>query len=129
MFGFLTVNTGAELICFIIALVTLTRDTSDIWRLMIVFLFITCLTEILGFHFKKMYLADRQHVRPNIWLYNILLFFQYSFFCLVFNYLLKKYIHVQRYIITTFIVLTIVYVFGLVKNGVFNYNELTNTVM
>jgi hypothetical protein len=96
---------------------------------MIFFLLITCATEILGHHFKLLYLADKKHMPPNLWLYNILLFFQYTFYCLVFNYLLKRYITVTPYIIATFIILTLIYIFGLVKNGVFKYNELTNTVM
>jgi len=129
MFGFLTVNTGAELICFFTAFFCLRSEKSPVWRLMIVFLFITCVTEILGYHFKMLYLADRAHARPNVWLYNILLVFQASFFSLMFNHILQPYVKSLPVILGGLAIFALLYIYELIVHGIFVYNEMTNTAM
>ena len=129
MIYYFTVNTIIELICFITALVCLLNDNSRIWRSMIVFLFITCVTEMAGIYVKKLYLADRQHVHPNLWLYNILLIFQVGFFSLMFYTLLRKYINSKPIIISGLALIIVLYNYELFSHGIFLYNELTNTVL
>jgi len=129
MLQFFTINTTVETICFLIAMICLFADTNIEWRLFILFLFITCITEMAGIRFKKLYLEDRIHNHPNIWLYNILLLFQISFISLIFEKLLNRYINIKSIIILTVILLVSTYIYELIRHGIFRYNELTNTMM
>jgi len=124
-----TLNTSVEIICFLIALICLHNDAKVEWKLFIVFLFITCITEMAGVHFKKMYLADRIHNPPNIWLYNILLLFQICFFSMIFEMLLSKYFNIKIVIFGIGTLLLAIHDYELYEHGIFAYNELTNTVM
>jgi hypothetical protein len=126
---FFTINTISELICFLIATVCLIQDKTPVWRWMIIFLFITCVTEMLGIYVKKLYLADRLHVHPNAWLYNILLVFQASFICLMFNSILNKYGKSKLIFFTGFALLSVIYIYEAITEGIFIYHNLTNTVM
>jgi hypothetical protein len=129
MLSYLTVSTTAELICFFIAFLCLNKDSSGVWKSMILFLFITCLTELLGIHFRKLFLEDRVHAHQNVWLYNILLVFQACFISFMFHHLLKKYTQSKPIIISGLVILSVFYIFGIFTHGIFVYNETTNTVM
>jgi hypothetical protein len=129
MLKFITFNTGAEIICLIIALMCLIKDKSLAWRNMILFLLLTCITEISGIYVRKLYLIDRAHVHPNVWLYNILLVFQMGFTNLMFNHLLSKYSNSKPFIISGLALLVIFYAYETVSHGIFVYNNLTNIVM
>ena len=129
MLSYFTLGITAETICFLTALICLTKDVSLPWRIMVLFLFIICVTEMFGLHFKRLYLADRAHVRPNVWLYNILLIFQASFISYMFDYLLSKFVNIKPFIVSGLALLTILYVYEIWSHGVFVYNETTNTVM
>lgn len=126
---FFTINTGSELICFTIATVCLIHDRNSIWRWMIIFLFITCVTEMLGIYVKKLYLADRLHVHPNAWLYNILLVFQAFFISLMFENILSKYGKSKLIFFSGLALLTVIYIYEAITEGIFIYHNLTNTVM
>ncbi len=82
-----------------------------------------------GIYVKKLYLADRVHVHSNAWLYNILLIFQAVFFNLFFEKILNKYRNCKPVILSGFAVLMILYAYELYTHGIFEYNNLTNTVM
>ncbi|MDB5007798.1 MAG: hypothetical protein JWP45_2191 [Mucilaginibacter sp.] len=129
MLNYLTINTGAEFICFIIALVCLTKDRSFAWRSMLLFLFIICITETIGVHIKKLYLADTVHVHPNIWIYNILLIFQIGFISFMFKHLLDTYIKSKPVILSGLILLAILYIIDIFTHGVFVKHNLTTIVM
>jgi hypothetical protein len=129
MLHFITINTAAELFCFFVAIFSLVNDSSLVWRSFVLFLFITCVTEILGIHLKELYLADRAHVHPNVWLYNILLIFQAGFVSFMFNHLIGKYVKSKPIIISGLALLAILYIYELLNHGIFKYNELTNTAM
>jgi hypothetical protein len=129
MLKYFTLNTTTEAVCFIIALVCLAKDTCLVWRGMVLFLFITCITEMIGVHIKRLYLADKVHVHPNVWLYNILLLLQACFISMMFLYLLNKYTNSKRIILSGLALLFILYVYETVTHGIFVYNNITNTVM
>lgn len=126
---YFTISTTAEAICFLIALGCLAKDSSRIWRCMVVFLFVTCATEMTGIYVKRLYLADKLHVHPNVWLYNILLLFQASFISLMFHHLLGKYSNRRHLILSGLVLLGALYVFETLAHGIFIYNNITNTVM
>jgi hypothetical protein len=130
MLNYFTISTSAEMLCFIVALICLRNDKSRIWQSMILFLLIICITELLGVHFKKVYLADRVHNLPNLWLYNVLLIFQAGFISLMFQHLLNKYVNSKSFIIAGLAVLAVIYIYEAITHGILlSYNELTNTVM
>ena len=84
---------------------------------------------MFGLHFKRLYLTDRAHVHPNIWLYNFLLIFQGGFISYMFEYLLSKFVHIKMVIVGGLIVFTVLYIYETWSHGIFVYNEITNTVM
>ncbi|MFI5136448.1 MAG: hypothetical protein ACHQIM_01390 [Sphingobacteriales bacterium] len=129
MLHYFTLNTIVETICFVIAFLCLKKDASLVWRSMVLFLFVTCVIEMSGIYFKRLYLADRVHAHPNIWLYNILLLFQAGMFNWMFRQLLSKYIKSRPIIISGLAILAILYACEIFAHGIFIYNELTNTVM
>jgi len=129
MLHYLTLNTAVETICFVIAFLCLKKDPGLVWRSMILFLFVTCVTEMSGIYFRGLYLADRVHVHPNIWLYNLFLLFQAGFFSWMFQHLLNKYIKSRPIIVSGLALLVMIYAYEIFTHGIFVYNELTNTVM
>lgn len=129
MLNYFTLNTTVELFCFFTALICLRKDISLAWRSMMLFLLITCITEMLGHHIRMLYLADRVHVRPNVWLYNGLLLFQAAFISFMFQHLLNKYINSMPIILGGLALLAILYVYEILDHGIYVYNEKTNTVM
>jgi len=112
----------AEIVCFIVALVCLLKDTETAWRLMIVFLFITSATEICGKWLKD----TNQH---NTFLYNIYLIFEASFTSLLFHNIFSKYFNSKPLILSGLAFLLVLYLYGIYDHGFFVFNDLTATVM
>lgn len=130
MVGYFTFNTIVEVACLAIALFCLWRDPGPVYRSMILFLLITVTAEMLGVHFKKLYLKDRIHNHSNAWIYNILLIFQAGFTYLFFHSLLSRYSKkYTAFILIALVLLSILYIYEISIDGVFNYHNLTNTVM
>jgi len=129
MLSYITISTTVEIICFFVALFCISQDKSIAWRSLVLFLFITCITELLGIHFRKLFVADMTHVHQNVWLYNILLVIQACFISFMFNHLLKKYINSKPIIISGLALLAVSYLSDISNHGFFIYNETTNTVM
>jgi hypothetical protein len=129
MLNYFTINTVAEIICFITALLCLTKDTSFYWRWLILFLLITCIAEITGIYCKRLYLADKAHVPSNAWVYNVLIVFQASFFSLIFHHFLSRFFKSKPIIISGLAFLAAVYCYEIFLHGFFVYVELTNTTM
>src|ERR1700761_9014791 len=84
MLIYFTANTIAEITCLVFAIVCLIKDNSFIWRCMILYLLITCITEITG-----IYISHRTH--NNHWVYNIFLLFEAGFTNLMFANLFSSY--------------------------------------
>jgi len=129
MLRYFTVNTVAELVCLVIALICLSKNQDKIWRSFIVFMFITVFTEMAGIHIKKVY-----H-QPNAWLYNLLLLVQGFFYVRMFDHLLYSN---RRSPVITFpaglLCLLFVYecvsntFFGATPNHKYYYYSTTNSV-
>ncbi|WP_259069985.1 hypothetical protein HDF24_24885 [Mucilaginibacter sp. X4EP1] len=126
---YFTLNTSVEIICFIVAFFCLIKDKSPAWKSMILFLLITCVTELIGIYIKKLYLADTVHVRPNVWIYNVLIIFQAGFTSFMFSHLLNKYINSKPIILGGLAVLFILYVVEVYVHGVFEKHNITTTSM
>lgn len=125
---YFTINTSAELICFISALISLRKNNNWVSWLIVVFLLITVVTEMIAIPIKMHYLADTKHNLPNIWLYNLLLIVQLSFYNIIFVMLFNRRIYT---ISTLFVFLPILfgfYIYEICTHGLYEYNELTNSI-
>jgi hypothetical protein len=129
MIHYFTVNTIAETICFVIAIICLAKDDNMVWKSMILFLFIICITEFMGIYIKRLYLIDRQHVHPNPWLYNIQLIFQIGFISSMFRHALRNYTKIDLIIFIEFLLVVMIYSYEIYKHGIFIYNDLTKTIL
>jgi len=112
-----------EIICLLTALICLWGDSNLVWRSMILFLLITCVTEIMG---KMMKL---NHINNNQWLYNIFLVFEAGFTSFMFYNLLKKHINSKPLVIGGLALIISVYVYEIILHGFFVFNDYTTTVM
>lgn len=80
---YFTGNTISELVCFLAAIFFLWKDKAPAWKLLIVFLALTCITEMGGIYLRRVI-----HMH-NSWLYNIFIlaecsintYFFYNLFC------------------------------------------------
>lgn len=129
MLKYLTLNTSVEWICFIIACICLIKDKSPVWRSMILYLLITCVSETLGIHIKLQYMADPVNVLPNVWVYNILLIFQAGFISTMFLFLLKVRLKGSPLILMGLALLSILYVYEQFEHGLFKKHAVTTIVM
>lgn len=124
MSGYFTTNTNVELICFITALLCLIRDSSFVWRSMILYLFITFTVEMAG-----IYISGPKQLISNHWVYNIFLICEIGFTHLMFAHLLSRYINSKPIILIGLAILCIVYAYELWDHGFLIYNHHTYTVM
>jgi hypothetical protein len=144
MLRFFTINTVAELICFIVAIICLIKDKDLAWVCMIPFLLITCIAEMIGIYLKGPYLVymhelsddKKMHVQlhipevhSNIWVYNILLIFETGFVTLMFSHILVKNKLIKPIIISGLILIFITYCIELLVHGIFDENDVTTTIM
>jgi hypothetical protein len=129
MLHYLTLNTAVEFLCLLVAIICLFKDKSPIWKTMAFFLLVTCISELAGIYFKRIYVANGMHGHQNVWIYNILLIFQACFFSLMFQHLLSKYFGSKSMIIGGLAAIVAVYIYELADHGIFLYNQHANTVM
>lgn len=83
---YVSINTIAEMICFLIGLLCLFQDKSVLWKSFIAYLFIVCVTETLGIYLRV------QHHR-NYLVYTIYMFFECLMVSTFFYYMYKRYHH------------------------------------
>jgi hypothetical protein len=124
MSNYFTANTTIEIICFGFAVICLINDSSLVWKSMILYLFLTCVTEILG-----IIIPGPSNLISNHWVYNIFLICEAGFTHLMFAYLLSKYINSKPIVIIGLAILCIVYTGELIDHGFLVYNHYTYTVM
>jgi len=122
MFKYITFNTGAETICFLVAVICLTRNVSRTWKILVPYLFITCAVEYAGVYLKKNH-------QPNQWPYNILLIFQILVVSLIFMNLFSRYLKKKTLVIVGVAVLLLFYIYDTISHGFFTFYELTYNVM
>lgn len=118
MLKYFTVNTTSELICFITAVVCLTKDRNLIWRSMILYLFITCLAEFTG---KYIWINNKN----NNWVYNIFLLCESGFTSLMFINLFSKHTDSKPMVLNGLALFLVCYASEIAHHGFFNYNNLT----
>lgn len=129
MLSYLTINTIAEILCFIVAVACMLKDKSLAWRSMVLFLLVTCITELSGIYIKRLNIGNHIHRYRNEWLYNIFMIFQIYFMSYMFHHLLNQYTKAKWMIISGVSLLIILYIYEVYKDGVFEDHILTFTTM
>lgn len=124
MLRYLTLTIIIELICFTVALICLLKDNNLAWKGMVLYLFITCITELIG-----VYIVKNTQSQNNQWVYNIFLLFEAGFTHLMFAALLSKYINSKPTIIIGFALIALVYLYEIYNNSFLIYAVLTYTIM
>jgi hypothetical protein len=124
MATYFTLTTVAELICFFTACFCLFRDSSIVWRLMVVYLFLTCVTEIGG-----AYISGPQFSVNNHWIYNAFLLCEIGFTHLMFFHLLSFYINCKPIIMVGLTVIIVIYIIETINHGFLEYNNTSYSVM
>ena len=101
--------------CFCAGLILLWKDKSMFWKLALVFLFVTCVTESYG-----LYLAHKYH--NNLKLYNYFFLIEQAFISYSMFYCFKPYINPKFIVIvgSTFLLISNLYFFLGYTGGDFN---------
>ncbi|AYL96140.1 hypothetical protein [Mucilaginibacter celer] len=81
---YITINTGAELLCFFIGLFCVAWDKTPAWRVLLIYQFATCLIEFTG-----IYLRD--HHQRNSIVYDIFITAECGTVSYFFYYLFRRY--------------------------------------
>jgi hypothetical protein len=122
MLRYFTFNTSFEILCFLTAMVCLSKETNRVWKGVRIYLFVTCITEVFGIYLKS-------HHQSNQWPYNILLLFQIGYTSLMFADLLNKYVNSRRLIYWLLLSLLLVYSCETFNHGFLKFNEWTYSSM
>jgi len=123
MLKYFTVNTSIELICFLTALLYLRRDKSFAWRGIIIYLFITCLTELFAIYLKK------QLHHNNQWPYNLSIIFEATFISLLFLNLFNKYFNSKPVILGGLALLLVIYCYEVKEHHFVLFRDTTNDLL
>lgn len=129
MLGLFTINTVAELICFLVSLICLYKVSNPVWRSMIIFMLLTCVVEMVGVHLKHLYKQDPKHALPNVWLYNLFRLVETGFMSCMFHELLKPYIKTKPLLLISTSIILVTYVFEWSTRGLFTYFGTVDTVI
>ena len=124
MSEYLSINIIVELICFIIAIICLTGDKSTTWKSWIIYLFITCVTEITG---KILRHAHDTHLNELI--YNIYILFEAGFITALLSNIISRYTNTKPVIYGGLSLLMFLYMIEVIQHGIYIFNNMTTTVM
>ncbi|QKJ30681.1 hypothetical protein HQ865_13260 [Mucilaginibacter mali] len=121
--AYITVNTTAEAVCFLLSLACLYKDKEPAWRLFIFFLLTTVIVEMGG-----IYVRDQMQL-PNYMIYNVFLLIE----CLVqyyfFYFLYKTYHDTKKLLIGWLIAFALFYFAELISKHFGAYVSVSSTVM
>jgi hypothetical protein len=123
MSPYITVNTAAEFICFVVSILCLYKDKDPVWRSFILFLLATCLVEVGGI-FMRIVLH-----KPNFMLYNVFLVIESLFESYFFYHLYKTYYNRFKLFGAWAITFLFVYFAELLSNKYAGFVFITFTVV
>jgi hypothetical protein len=101
----------------------LRKDNVWRWKYFSVFLLITCIAEVTGIYLKRV------HHPSNAWVYNVLMVFEIGFVNIMYLEIFRRYAKAKTVIICGVILFVLLYAYELLTHGIFQYNNLTYTVM
>lgn len=122
MLSYFTLGTIPEFICLGIAVISLHKDNAIAWRRNILYLILVVLIELSGIYLKT--LGEK-----NSWVYNILVFFEISFFSLMFQNVLSKYTNSRLIILLGLGLLLGFYCYELFSHGYDKRHHLTIIIL
>jgi len=122
MLNYLTFSTVFELQCFIVSIICLSKSNERAWKILPVYLLITCIAEVIGIYLK------REH-QANQWPYNILLICHVLFTSYLFLSLFRKHNKSKLIIISGLVILTLLYLYDISQHGFLRFNLLTYNTM
>jgi hypothetical protein len=119
---YLTINTVPEILCFIAAMIFLFKDKEPAWRMLIVYLFLTCFTELTGVYIRKVLFEG------NLFIYNIYILAECFFVSTFFYYLYQRYPH-KKWWVAWPVVFLLMYITEMFYNDFDNFVSITASVM
>ena len=121
--NFITVNTCAEFICFLAALIFLFKDKDPAWRLFIPYMLLTCIVETCGIYMRLV-----AHV-SNYQLYNVFLLFECLMMSFTFFNLYKPYGQRKKWLIVWLCCFAAMYITELIIHHVKAFVSVTAAIM
>lgn len=121
--SYLSVNTGAEMLCLLIALFCLFKDKEPAWKMFIFFLMVTCLVEVAGIYVRKT--LDQ----PNFAIYNLFLIIECSVQNLFFYYIIKQHSTLKLIMVVWLVTFLLVYFTELIVTHFKAYASTSSTLM
>lgn len=122
MLKYFSPNITIEIICFAFAVAFLSKDNQTIWKSMILFMLVICITEIAG-------ILTKRTINGNNWVYNIYLMPEAGFTSIMFGHLLSKYTRSKALVLPGLALLFVLYLYEIYCHGIYLFNILTTTVM
>ncbi|SFW88661.1 hypothetical protein [Chitinophaga sancti] len=101
---YFTLNTVAEMICLLVAAFCLAKDKTPIWRYFIVYLLLTCATELTGVYIREMTSLS------NAPFYNVYLLIECGFISCFFYQLYLQYTNKRSLLIIWLCIFLVMYV-------------------
>lgn len=124
MLPYFTPSILSEFTCLCCAAFLLLKDKVKVWRWIVIFLFVTCLTEIGG-----LYLIRSGITTNNNWLYNIYLPVEIIYLHWMYAHLFKEYSRWYKNILFSgFFMLVLIYSTDIYLHSFFTYANLTFTI-
>ncbi|GGI27697.1 hypothetical protein [Pedobacter mendelii] len=119
---FLNWVTITELTSLLFGIIFLIRDKSSFWRILILYIFLSAGTEVLGKYWGRIY-------HTNLAIYNIFIFIELSFITYGFYNFLKDYVNIKLWILVIYIATLIIYLGYFFIYGINSYNAFTVSIM
>ena len=119
---YLSINTIAEITCFVIGLICLFQDKSLLWKSFIAYLFLVCITETAGIYL-------RVHHTRNYLIYTIYMFFECLMVSTFFYYIYKRYHHKIKLLYSWMALFLVIYLIELYTSHFKSFPSFTATFM
>lgn len=119
---YLSINTIAEITCFLFGLICLFQDKSLLWKSFIAYLFLVCITETGGIYL-------RVHHTRNYLIYTIYMFFECLMVSTFFYYIYKRYHHKIKLLYSWIALFLVIYLMELCTSHFKSFPSFTATFM
>lgn len=122
MLHYLTFSIVFEIQCFFFGLSCLMKDRETAWKILPLYLFLTCLAELTGIYLKR-------HHHANQWPYNILLVCHLLFTTYIFFHLFSKSKKSKLVVTSGLAFLICLYIYDIIQHGFLWFNKFTYNAM
>jgi len=120
---FITINTVAEFICFLAALIFLSNEKIAAWKLFIAYTLLTCIVEFSGIYMNRVAHIFNHH------LYNVFLLFECGMVSYTLYNLYKPYKDTRKWLLAWYSIFMIVFITELFATHFKGFVSITATVM